>query len=190
MFLVSHNNNDSYPEIARDIRRSFETQTKNRVVIKSAADVLYQGKDNVLYPIIEERRGNESPANAYFGGQMAYCMSKDALSMGNIRIIRNHLKKEINYKGDYLLVCEDSNLPNGYRILTELYGDEATLQDNLDTLKSKVRSGILPLKKTGIPTWVLCGLIRTTLFGRCGSPAPSPMISKQTVPRIWKNNFL
>ena len=145
MFLVSHNNNDSYPEIARDIRRSFEAQPKNRVVIKSAADVLYRGKDNVLYPIIEERRGNESPANAYFGGQMAYCMSKDALSMGNICIIRNHLKNEINYKGDYLLVCEDSNLPNGYRILTELYGDESPLLGNLDIVKDKIRSGVMPL---------------------------------------------
>ena len=68
--------------------------------------------------------------------------------MENIRIIPNHLKNEINYKGDYLLVCESSSLPNGYRILTELYGDETILQDNLDTIKSKVRRGIVPLKKS------------------------------------------
>ena len=138
---------NSYPDVARKIYDSFEKQTGNKTSIKSAADVLYRGKDKVLYPIVEERRGSKSPANAYFGGQMAYCMSKDALSMGNIRIIRNHLKNEINYKGDYLLVCEDSNLPNGYRILTELYGDESTLRDNLDTIKGKIRSGIVPLKK-------------------------------------------
>ncbi|MBR1694847.1 MAG: hypothetical protein IJ709_05545, partial [Selenomonas sp.] len=147
VFLVAHNTNDAYPEIAKNIRRSFEKQTGNKVSVNSAADVMYKGPDNVLFPIVEVRRGVgvESPANAYFGGQVAYCISKNVMSMNNIHIVRNHLKNEINYKGDFLLVCESSSLPNGYRILTELYGNEATLQQDLNTVKSKIRKGVMPL---------------------------------------------
>lgn len=142
VFLVAHNNNDAYPEIAKNIRRSFEKQTGNKVSIDSAADVMYKGPDDVYYPIVEKKSTQGLAANAYFGGQMANCMSKGALSLNNIRIIRNHLKNEINYKGDFLLVCESSNLPNGYRILTELYGDEIRLQNNLNIAKNNVRNGL------------------------------------------------
>ena len=147
IYLVSHSYDDGYPEIAKNIRRSFEKQTGNKVSIDSAADVMYKGPDDVYYPIVEVRRGVgvESPANAYFGGQVAYCISKNVMSMNNIHIVRNHLKNEINYKGDFLLVCESSSLPNGYRILTELYGNEATLQQDLNTVKSKIRNGVMPL---------------------------------------------
>ncbi len=103
---------------------------------------MYKGPDDVYYPIVEEKRAQGLAANAYFGGQMANCMSKGALSLNNIRIIRNHLKDEINYKGDFLLVCESSNLPNGYRILTELYGDETKLQNSLSVTKNNVRNGL------------------------------------------------
>ena len=142
VFLVAHNNNDAYPEIAKNIRRSFEKQTGNKVSIDSAADVMYKGPDDIYYPIVEEKSNAGLAANAYFGGQMANCMSKGALSLNNIRIIRNHLKNEINYKGDFLLVCESSNLPNGYRILTELYGDEIKLQNSLNAAKNNVRNGL------------------------------------------------
>ncbi len=145
VYLVSQNNNNGYPEITKDIYQSIEKQANNKIVIKSAADVLYRGKDKVLYPIVKERRGSDASASAYFGGQVAYCISKNAFSMSNIRIVRNHLKNEINFKGDYLLVCESSNLPNGYRVLTELYGDFSTLQKDLDTVKSKICSGVMPL---------------------------------------------
>lgn len=145
VFLVAHNNNNSYPEIAKKIRRSFEEQTHNKVAFYSASDILYRGKDEVLYPIVKERRGSDASASAYFGGQVAYCISKNALSMENIRIVHNHLQNEINFKGDYLLVCESNNLPNGYRVLTELYGDLYTLQKDLNTVKSKIRSGVMPL---------------------------------------------
>ena len=152
VFLVAHNNNDAYPEIAKNIRRSFEKQTGNKVSIDSAADVMYKGPDDIYYPIVEEKRSAGLAANAYFGGQMANCMSKGALSLNNIRIVRNHLKNEINYKGDFLLVCESSNLPNGYRILTELYGDEATLQKKLGIAKNIVRSGDLALTPSAYKT--------------------------------------
>lgn len=145
VFLVAHTDNNCYPEIANNIYRSFEKKTSNKIVVKSAADVLYRGKDKVLYPVVKERRGSDASASAYFGGQVAYCISKNALSLGNIRIINNHLKNEINFKGDYLLVCESNNLPNGYRVLTELYGDLSTLQKDLNTVKGKVRSGELGL---------------------------------------------
>ena len=152
IYLVSHSYDDGYPEIAKDIRHSFEKQTGNKVSIDSAADVMYKGPDDLYYPIVEEKSTQGLAANAYFGGQMANCMSKGALSLNNIRIIRNHLKNEINYKGDFLLVCESNNLPNGYRILTELYGDEATLQKKLGIAKNIVRSGDLALTPSAYKT--------------------------------------
>ena len=152
VFLVAHNNNDAYPEIAKNIRRSLEKQTGNKVSIDSAADVMYKGPDNMYYPIVQKESRSGLAANAYFGGQMANCMSKGALSLNNIRIVRNHLKNEINYMGDFLLVCESSNLPNGYRILTELYGDESVLQKKLNLIKDSVRSGGLSLSLSAYKT--------------------------------------
>lgn len=145
IYLVSQSKNNSYPDITNKMYRSFEKESHDKILIKSAADVLYRGKDEVLYPVVKERRGSDASASAYFGGQVAYCISKNALSMENIRIVHNHLKNEINFNGDYLLVCESNNLPNGYRVLTELYGDLSTLQKDLNTVKGKVRSGKLGL---------------------------------------------
>ena len=152
IYLVSQNNNNGYPEISAKIYRSFEKQTGNKVSIDSAADVMYKGPDNMYYPIVQKESRSGLAANAYFGGQMANCMSKGALSLNNIRIVRNHLKNEINYMGDFLLVCESSNLPNGYRILTELYGDESVLQKKLNLIKDSVRSGGLSLSLSAYKT--------------------------------------
>lgn len=152
VYLVSQNNNNGYPEISAKIYRSFEKQTGNKVSIDSAADVMYKGPDNMYYPIVQKESRSGLAANAYFGGQMANCMSKGALSLNNIRIVRNHLKNEINYMGDFLLVCESSNLPNGYRILTELYGDESVLQKKLNLIKDSVRSGGLSLSLSAYKT--------------------------------------
>ncbi len=152
VYLVAHNSNDCYPEIAKQIYHSFEKQTGNKVSINSAADVMYKGPDNMYYPIVQKESSSGLAANAYFGGQMANCMSKGALSLNNIRIVRNHLKNEINYMGDFLLVCESSNLPNGYRILTELYGDESVLQKKLNLIKDSVRSGGLSLSLSAYKT--------------------------------------
>lgn len=93
------------------------------------------------YRLIVRERSYNADENAYFGGQLAYCIAKDALNLDNICLLRNTMKDELNFKGDYLLVCwSEGKLPNNYRILADgIYGSEAKVLQQLRSIKASVR---------------------------------------------------
>ena len=89
------------------------------------------------YPLVVS---DQYSRNAYYGGQIAYCIAKGILSPKNLRIVPNTLKYELKWDADCLLVCNDSSLPNGYRILTGLKGSQTQLQNELNQLQNNFSS--------------------------------------------------
>ena len=82
--------------------------------------------------------------NAYYAGQIAYCLAKDALTMDNIDIMENHLQQTLKFSPNekYLLICRSANLPNGYRILASLKGEQKQdLEQFLYRAKNQVLQG-------------------------------------------------
>ena len=73
--------------------------------------------------------------NAYLAGQIAECIAKDAFKPENLFVAQNNLKSEIEFDGDYLLICKSSTLPNGYRVLASLYGPASDLTHMIDMLR-------------------------------------------------------
>ena len=130
---------NGYAEYAKEVMKSFEKECRGKVSITpNGSLVTYhdQNGGNYNLAVIDE----VSPDNAYFGGQVANCIAKGAFRLDNIRIMDNFLKQDIKFNGDYLLVCKDSRLPNGYRILTELYGTKTDLISQLEDTKRSVRT--------------------------------------------------
>ena len=124
-----------------NVMDSFEREANKRIRIDRADKVYYRGSDGKEYLIMSEGYflNNGCDDNAYFGGQVAYCIAKGAFRPENIQIAPNNLR-DIKFKGDYLLVCRSPKLPNGYRVLTELYGDHNTLQNYLNGIKVQVQN--------------------------------------------------
>ena len=82
--------------------------------------------------------------NAYLAGQIAECIAKDAFKPENLAVISNNLT-DISFAGDYLLVCKSSNLPNGYRVLASLYGEENDINQALNMVRN---GGTRPLAES------------------------------------------
>ena len=138
-YSVSLRYNNGYPEYSKKVLQSFEKACRGKVTINNYGSlVIYHDANGGNYnlAVISE----VSPDNAYFGGQVANCIAKGAFRLDNIQIMDNFLKQDIKFNGDYLLVCKDSRLPNGYRILTELYGTKTDLISQLEDTKRSVRT--------------------------------------------------
>lgn len=129
-------NNDTssvYWKAANSIRKSFEKATDGKISIESDGRVVKYQKGNDWYMLTTVTRNlnQAEDANAYYGGQMAYCIAKKALTVDNLDIIPNNLRDTLNFQGDYLLVCRSDKFASGYHILTDLYGAEDSLRDTM-----------------------------------------------------------
>ena len=141
VYLVGLNRKLNRPEQNEQVMASFEKDSFGRIKIHRSDLLSYKGANGKLYPVVvEDDNGTwkEHPANAYFGGQVAYCIAKGAFRPENIQIAENNLR-DIKFQGDYLLVCRSPKLPNGYRVLMGLNGDKATLDRILNnTIKPNI----------------------------------------------------
>ena len=81
--------------------------------------------------------------NAYFGGQMADCIAHKALTVESLDVIPvpTELKESIKFKGDYIIICRSNKLPNGYRIITSLYGSQDKVMYEWNQMKGLVVQG-------------------------------------------------
>ena len=81
--------------------------------------------------------------NAYFGGQIADCIARGVLSVDNLAVVPvpTELKESIKFKGDYIIICRSNKLPNGYRILANLYGSQDKVMDEWGRMKGLVLKG-------------------------------------------------
>lgn len=143
VYLVGVNRKPNRPEQNEKVLSSFgkEANGKIRVSGSDTEHVFYKASNGNEYPLfigesISTRLRN---ANAYFGGQVAYCIAKGAFRPENIQIVPNNLR-DIKFEGDYLLVCESPKLPNGYRVLADLFGDYESLAYNLNVAKGQVKN--------------------------------------------------
>lgn len=146
-YLVDRvNHGNAYPKSNRAIMKSLEKKTKGKVTIKAPDELYYNASDGKSYRLVVGGSISNTE-DAYFGGQLAYCIAKDALTLNNIQIIENHLRDEINFDADYLLVCKSANLPNGYRILAGIghrgykLKYQKDVYSDLETIKGYVRNG-------------------------------------------------
>ena len=129
-YLVAIHRMLNRPEINREIMSSFEKESNGKINITDNGSLtVYRSKTGENYNLAV--KNHTSDDSAFYGGQMAYVIAKGALTVDNIGIMENTLKDAINFKGDYLLVCYSDKLPNGYRILTELYGNKQKLENLL-----------------------------------------------------------
>lgn len=123
-----------YWKAANSIRKSFEKATDGKISIESDGRVVKYQKGNDWYMLTTVTRNlsQAGDANTYYGGQMAYCIAKKALTVDSIDIIPNNLKDTLKFQGDYLLICRSNRFPNGYRILAPLYGTEEALRNTMN----------------------------------------------------------
>lgn len=136
IFLLHRKGYDAssvYGKNTLSFARSFEKETNGKITIDSGVGSVDYHKGNDWYRLTTVTRdlSRAEDANAYYGGQMAYCIAKKALTVDNIDIIPNNLKDTLKFQGDYLLVCRSNRFPNGYRILAPLYGTEETLKETM-----------------------------------------------------------
>ena len=140
-YLVSVHRDMNYPEINRKIMGSFEKESNGKItIVNNGSLVVYRSKTGENYNLAV--KNHTSDDSAYYGGQMAYVIAKGALTVDNIGIMENTLKDAINFKGDYLLVCYSDKLPNGYRILTELYGDKQQINRQIESAKQLLADNV------------------------------------------------
>ena len=139
VYLVGLNRGLNRPEQNRKIMDSFEKESHGKIRVSSPDYVFYKASNGKEYPIIIADINKRSDDNAYFGGQVAYCIAKGAFRPENIQIAPNNLQ-DIKFQGDYLLVCRSPKLPNGYRVLAGLFGDYESLSYNLNVAKGQVKN--------------------------------------------------
>lgn len=147
MYLVDRvNHGNAYPKSNKAIMRSLEEKTEGKITIQKPETVIYNASNGKSYSLIAGSETKDTE-DAYFGGQIAYCIAKGTLTLNNIQVMENHLRDEINFDADYLLVCKSDKLPNGYRILAGIgrKGYKVEYQkdvySDLETLKGYVRNG-------------------------------------------------
>ena len=142
-YLVSMNHKLNRPKKNWQVMHSFEKKCDNKIRVEEPTKVIYKAKDGKDYSMANEVQNDIS---AYFGGQMAYCLSKGALKLDNIQLMDNHLKDDIHFEGSMLLVCKDSSLPNGYRVLYGVTGlTREQAERELRASKKVVTNGEKPL---------------------------------------------
>ena len=139
VYLVGVNRDPNRPEQNRKVMDSFEKESDGKIRVSSPDYVFYKASNGKEYPIIIADINKRSDDNAYFGGQVAYCIAKGAFRPENIQIAPNNLR-DIKFEGDYLLVCRSPKLPNGYRVLAGLFGDYESLSYNLNVAKGQAKN--------------------------------------------------
>ena len=141
VYLVGVNRKPNRPEQNEKVLSSFgkEANGKIRVSGSDTEHVFYKASNGKEYPLVigESISTRLRNANAYFGGQVAYCIAKGAFRPENIQIAPNNLQ-DIKFEGDYLLVCRSPKLPNGYRVLAGVFGGYEALVYNLNVAKEQV----------------------------------------------------
>ncbi len=177
MYLVDRvNHGNAYPNSNKSIMKSLAKKTNGKITIKAPDELYYNASDGKPYRLVVGSRTTDTE-DAYFGGQIAYCIAKDALTLNSIQIMENNLRDVINFDADYLLVCKSDKLPNGYRILAGIGRKGYTVAykndvySDLDTLKDYVRNNspigkYEELEKKGIPAggpfvwraWLACAV--------------------------------
>ena len=142
-YLAALCHNTNRPEQNARMVKDFEEACGGKVSISGEGDRYVSTYHTGFrdYRLIVRERSYNADENAYFGGQLAYCIAKDALNLDNICLLRNTMKDELNFKGDYLLVCwSEGKLPNNYRILADgIYGSESKVMQQLRSIKASVR---------------------------------------------------
>jgi len=140
-YLVSVNIHCNRPDENFKVVKSFVDACDGRITMPTFTTTVYHdkggGQNNLC---LDNYSSNE---NAYFGGQMAYCIAHRALSVEGIEVVENFLKDEIKFKGDYLLICRSSSLPNGYRVLASLYGSRDKVLNDWSKMKGFIANGHL-----------------------------------------------
>ena len=141
-YLVGIYKSPNRPEINEEIKRSFVKAAGGEKVITMPvyATTVYHSKSGEYNLCI---KSGESSENAYFGGQIAECIARGALSLENLDVapVSTELKQSIKFKGDYILVCRSNKLPNGYRIIASLYGSQDKVMDEWNRMKGLVAHG-------------------------------------------------
>ena len=122
-FLAGVLRNSSYCEQQEEIVKSFEKATKGKIAINLFCDIKYKSSSGKSYPLeatfteFYAKKENSFTCrdinDDYFGGQIAYCIAKGALTPGSLQVVDNHLKDEIKFNSGCLLICRSSKLPNG-----------------------------------------------------------------------------
>ena len=179
MYLVDQvNHGNAYPNSNKNIMKSLAKKTNGKITIKAPDEIYYNASDGKPYRLAVGSRISDTE-DAYFGGQLAYCIAKDALTLNSIQVMENNLRDVINFDADYLLVCKSDKLPNGYRILAGIGRKGYKLEykedvySDLETLKYYVRTGssigiYQELENKGIPeggpfvwrAWLACAVAR------------------------------
>ena len=122
LYLVALFFDENRPEQNQEVMNSFEKATKRFIKVEAPAHVQYKSSSGKFYRLDAYPTDYVDAADAYFGGQIAYCIAKGALTPGSLQVVDNHLKDEIKFNSGCLLICRSSKLPNGYRVLTGLGG--------------------------------------------------------------------
>ena len=142
-YLVGIYKSPNRPEINEEIRRSFVKAAGGEKVVTMPiyAMTVYHSKNGGQYNLCIKY--GESSENAYFGGQIADCIARGVLSVENLDVVPvpTELKQSIKFKGDYILVCRSNKLPNGYRIITSLYGSQDKVMYEWNQMKGLVVQG-------------------------------------------------
>lgn len=141
-YLAALDHNLNRPKQNERMMKDFEEACGDKITISrgQAPTMVQYHSGNVRYPLKERDSSYHHDSNVYFGGQIAYCIAKEAYSLKNISLIENKWKDSLNFNGNYLLVCWSDKLPNNYRILCDgiFFGTEAEAEKLLDEAKRHV----------------------------------------------------
>jgi len=140
-YLVGVYRDLNRPEINKKVKDSFVKESGGKITMPSYSTTVYHAKKGGQYNLCIEH--GRSMDNAYFGGQMADCIAHKALTVESLDVIPvpTELKESIKFKGDYIIICRSSKLPNGYRILASLYGSHDKVMDEWGRMKGLVLKG-------------------------------------------------
>ena len=140
-YLVSIYNDTNRPKTNIEITKSMITKAEGKISIPDYSTTVYHAKNGGKYELCPD--SGRTADNTYFGGQMAECIALGALTIDSLAVIPvpKDLKENLNFKGDYLLVCQSPKLSNGYRILASLWGSQDKVLDEWQHMKSLVIEG-------------------------------------------------
>lgn len=140
-YLVSIYRDTNRPKTNIEITKSFVKETGGKISVPDYSNTVYHAKKGGKYNLCPE--SGRTAVNTYFGGQMAECIARGALTVNNLAIIPvpQDLKDNLKFKESYLIVCQSPKLPNGYRILTGLWGPQDKVMDEWRRMKGLVIEG-------------------------------------------------
>lgn len=140
-YLVSIYNDTNRPKVNIEITKSFITKAEGKISIPDYSTTVYHAKKGGKYNLCPE--SGRTAENTYFGGQVAECIALGALTVNTLAVIPvpKDLQENVKFSGNYLLVCQSSKLPNGYRVLASLWGSQDKVMDEWRRMKQLVIEG-------------------------------------------------